>query len=366
MAPTSHTLHSPPITDPMRVAAGRASPSAQEAGAQVPPPVDKPASLTSRVVKLVKDSVNAWVDDNASSMGAALAYYTLFSVAPLLLIVLAIVSLVFDAEAARGQIFEQLRGMMGNDGAAAVEGLVQSMSQPSKGILGTLIGMVVLAIGATTVFAELQNDLDRIWRAPARPQSSGVWSLIRARVLSFGMVLAIGFLLLVSLAINAAVSAWGSWTAPAGYEAIGQIINFVISFGVVTVAFAMIYKFMPRVRIQWHDVWVGAAITALLFSVGKLLIGLYIGKSGVVSGFGAASSIVVLLVWVYYSAQIFLMGAELTWVYSHEFGSRRGQVRPTSSVAQLVAEDAPMERQVHTTQGAATAAASPAGTVAKG
>lgn len=358
MPPVSQTLTAssrPPITDPMRVAAGHA-PSAEQAAAQVPPPMDPPVPLSRRIVKLVKDAVNAWVDDNASSMGAALAYYTLFSVAPLLLIVLAIVSMVFDAEAARGQVFEQLRGMMGADGAAAVEGLVQSMGQPSKGILGTLIGMVVLAIGATTVFAELQNDLDRIWRAPARPQSSGIWSLIRARVLSFGMVLAIGFLLLVSLAINAAVAAWGSWTAPAGYEIVGQVINFLISYGVVTVAFAMIYKFMPRVHIQWHDVWVGAALTSLLFSVGKLLIGLYIGKSGVVSGFGAASSIVVLLVWVYYSAQIFLMGAELTWVYAHEFGSRRGQVRPTSSVAQLVAEDAPAERQVHTTAGARGAA----------
>lgn len=295
------------------------------------PRTDVPApagSLPVRVWRVARQSVDAFVDDNAASMGAALSYYTLFSIAPLLLIVLAIAGLVFDAEAARGQVFDQLRGLLGNDGAAAVEGLLQSMSQPSKGALGTLIGAVVLVIGATTVFAELQNDLDRIWRAPVRPVTSGLWSLLRTRLLSFGMVLAIGFLLLVSLVLNAAISAWGSWTAPDGWEAAGQIVNFVLGFLFTTGAFALIYKFMPRVRIQWRDVFVGAALTSLLFTIGKLLIGLYIGKSGVVSGFGAASSVVVLLVWVYWSAQIFLLGAELTWVYAHEFGSRRGQARP--------------------------------------
>ncbi|MEF7616292.1 YihY/virulence factor BrkB family protein [Aquincola sp. MAHUQ-54] len=284
-----------------------------------------PAPLASRIVRLVRQSVDAWISDNASSMGAALAYYTLFSVAPLLLIVLTIVGLVFDQEAARGQIFDQLRGLMGPEGAAAVEALLESMNKPAAGVIGTLIGFVVLVIGATTVFAELQTDLDQIWRVPARQASTGVWALLRSRLLSFGMVLAIGFLLLVSLVVNAAISAWGSWTAPEGWEAAGQAVNFVISFGFTTAAFALIYKFMPRVHIHWRDVWVGAALTALLFTVGKLLIGLYIGKSGLVSGLGAASSIVVLLVWVYYSAQIFLMGAELTWVYAHEFGSRRGQ-----------------------------------------
>lgn len=310
-------------------------------GAEPAPPAALATSMPRRIWRLVRQSVDAFVDDNAASMGAALSYYTLFSIAPLLLIVLAIAGLVFDAEAARGQVFDQLRGLLGSDGATAVEGLLQSMSQPEKGALGTLIGAVVLVIGATTVFAELQNDLDRIWRAPARPVTSGLWSLVHTRLLSFGMVLAIGFLLLVSLVINAAISAWGSWTAPAGWEAIGQVVNFVLGFAFTTAAFALIYKFMPRVHIQWRDVLVGAALTSLLFTVGKLLIGLYIGKSGVVSGFGAASSVVVLLVWVYWSAQIFLLGAELTWVYAHEFGSRRGQPRPQGAAGATTAAGAP-------------------------
>lgn len=290
-------------------------------------------SLATGVVRLVREAATAWVDDYAPSMGAAIAYYTLFSLAPVLLIALAIAGLVFDAEAARGQVFEQLRMLLGNDGATAVEGLLQSMGKPANGILGTLIGLAVLVVGATTVFGELQSALDRIWRAPVRDPHTGLWSLIHGRLLSFGMVLAIGFLLLVSLVVNAGLAAWGSWSAPTGWEVVGQALNFVLSFAFITAAFAMIYRFMPRVRIRWPDVWVGAAITALLFTVGKLLIGLYIGKSGVVSGFGAASSIVALLVWVYYSAQVFLFGAELTWVYAHLFGSRKGQERPAPVIA---------------------------------
>lgn len=280
-------------------------------------------SVGRRTGLLLRTAAQAWVDDYAPSMGAALAYYTLFSIAPLLLIVLALLGLFFDAEAARGEVFGQLRNLMGDDGAAAVQGMIDSMGQKSHGTWGTIIGAVVLVIGATTVFGELQDALDRIWRAPARDGQSGLWSLLRSRFLSFGMVLSIGFLLLVSLVLNAALAAWGHWSAPAGWEVVGQVLNFVVSLAFTTAAFALIYRLMPRVRIAWADVWFGATVTAVLFTIGKLLIGLYIGKSGVVSGFGAASSIVVLLVWVYYSAQIFLMGAELTWAYAHLFGSRR-------------------------------------------
>jgi membrane protein len=284
----------------------------------------------STVWRLAKEAASSWSDDYAPSMGAALAYYTTFSAAPLILIVVSVAGLVFGQEAARGEIFAQLRGLIGEQGAVAVEGLLQSVSKPKDGALGTVIGIVVLLIGATTVFAELQDALDRIWRAPARTRSSGLWTLIRARVLSFGMILGIGFLLMVSLVVSAALSALGNWWAPifGGWELLLQGVNLLVSFALITVIFALIYKIMPRARVEWRDVWIGASVTALLFSIGKSLIGLYIGRSGVTSGFGAAGSLAVLLVWVYYSAQIFLLGAEFTWVYAHSHGSRRGQAVP--------------------------------------
>jgi len=280
---------------------------------------------------LIKESVSAWIDDYAASMGAALAYYTLFSIAPLLLIVIAVAGFFFGEEAAQGEILAQLRGLIGDEGAIAVQGLLKSASRPAEGVIATVAGLFVLVLGATTVFGELQNALDRIWRVPAVKEGGGIWKLIRTRLLSFGMVLGIGFLLLVSLVASAALSALGKWWDGlfGSWEGLLQIINFVVSFAVITGLFGMIYKILPRVKIDWHDVWVGAAVTALLFSIGKSLIGLYLGKSSVASGFGAAGSFVVLLVWVYYSAQIFLLGAEFTWVYAHTFGSRKGQPRPT-------------------------------------
>jgi membrane protein len=280
--------------------------------------------------RLMKDAAIAWRDDYAPSMGAALAYYTTFSAAPLLLIVVSVAGLVFGQEAARGEIFNQLRGMIGEEGALAMQGLLQSVNKPAEGAFATLIGVTVLLIGATTVFAELQDSLDRIWRAPVRDRSGGLWRLLRARVLSFGMILGIGFLLMVSLVVSAALSALGRWWAPmfGAWELLLQGVNLLVSFMLITVIFALIYKIMPRVHVAWRDVWVGASVTALLFSIGKSLIGLYIGHSGVTSGFGAAGSLAVILLWVYYSAQIFLLGAEFTWVYAHTLGSRRGEPRP--------------------------------------
>ena len=273
---------------------------------------------------LCRQAVSAWIDDYAMSMGAALAYYTLFSIAPLLLIVISIAGLVFGADAARGHIFAELRDLMGEDGAAAVQALLQSVNKPAQGVLGTIVGIVLLGVGAISVFGELQNALDRIWRAPGRAGSGGVWALVRARLLSFGMVLGIGFLLILSLVASAAVAALGKFAAPlfGSWVVLAELLNLVVSFALVTVTFAMIYKIIPRVRIGWRDVWIGAAVTALLFSIGKSLIGLYLGRSTFASGFGAAGSLVVLLVWMYYSAQIFLLGAEFTWVYAHVHGSR--------------------------------------------
>ena len=229
----------------------------------------------------------------------------------------------FGQEAARGEILLQLSGLMGEQGAAAVQSMLQAVNKPREGIVATLIGIALLVVGATTVFGELQDALDRIWRAPARAKSSGIFNLLRVRLLSFSMVMGIGFLLMVSLVASAALAALGKWWSPmfGAWETLAQWVNFVFSFGMVTVIFAMIYKIMPRTKVQWRDVWVGAAVTALLFTVGKHLIGLYIGKSSVASGYGAAGSLVVVLVWVYYSAQIFLLGAEFTWVYARSYGS---------------------------------------------
>ena len=274
------------------------------------------------IFNLIKAAASSWIDDYAQSMGAALAYYTLFSIAPLLLIVIAIAGQIFGVEAARGEIVGQLQELMGRQGAQAIQDLLESVHKPAESVFAAVTGIAFLLIGATTVFGELQDALDRIWRAPKRKNGS-LWNLLRARVLSFGMIMGIGFLLMVSLAASAALAAiaklWGplfvEWTL------LANAINLLVSFTFITVLFAMIYKIMPRVKVAWADVWIGASVTAFLFTVGKFVIGVYIGKSGLASGFGAAGSLVVVIVWVYYSAQIFLMGAEFTWAYAHTFGS---------------------------------------------
>jgi len=276
---------------------------------------------------MLRDTVSSWLDDYAPSMGAALAFYTLFSLAPLLLIVISVAGLVVGQDVAREQLLEQLSGLVGDDAARTIQTVLQSLNRPESGLIGTVVGVVVLIIGATTVFAELQDALDRIWRAPLRPARSGLWRLLRARLLSLGLVLGIGFLLLVSLVVSTGLAVLGKWWAPwFGDKAyIASLLDIVVSLSFITVMFAVIYKWMPRVTVAWRDVFVGAALTAVLFTVGKTLIGLYIGRSGVASPFGAAASLVVLLLWVYYSAQIFLLGAEFTWVYARRYGSLKGQ-----------------------------------------
>ncbi len=296
-----------------------------------------------RIWGLFRDAFSSWSADYAPSMGAALSYYTLFSIAPLLVIVIAVAGFFFGADEVRGTLFAQLSGLMGDEGAEAVEGMMQSANEPKEGLISTIVGFIVLAAAATTVFAELQSALDRIWRAPAREQSSGIWTLIRTRLLSFGMILAIAFVLIVSLVISTALAAvgkwWGSWFG--AWETLAHIFNLLVSFGIITLLFALIYKIIPRVDVAWHDVWVGAAVTSLLFTIGKFLIGLYLGKSDVGSAFGAASSLVIVMVWVYYSAQIFLLGAEFTWVYAHEYGSRKGIPRP-GALSSLPVENHPV------------------------
>jgi membrane protein len=284
---------------------------------------------------LIRKSVMAWIDDYAPSMGAALAYYTLFSAAPLLIITIAVAGLFFGQEAAQGEIVAQIQGLIGREGAIVVQVLLKSARDPVQDIFAMVVSIITLVIGATTVFAELQSDLDRIWRVPASAKENNILNLLRSRLLSFGLVLGLGFLLLVSLVVSAAIAALGTWWNGIfnGWEVLLHALEFSVSLASSTLLFAMIYKIMPRARIAWRDVWIGAAVTALLFGSGKSLIGLYLGKAGVASGFGAAGSLVVLLVWVYFAAQIFLLGAEFTWVYSHEYGSNSAQTRSESAPA---------------------------------
>jgi membrane protein len=283
---------------------------------------------------LAKAAASGWVDDYAQSMGAALAYYTMFSLAPLLLIVVSIAGLIFGDEAARGEIFSQLEGMLGAPGALAVQGLLESVRKPTESVVAAAVGVVVLLIGATSVLGELQDALDRIWRAPDSAGHSGLADLVRARLLSLGMILGIGFLLIVSLFASAALAALRKWWGPVlgDWTATASAIELGSSLLLTTVIFAMIYKIVPRVQILWKDVWIGAACTSLLFTAGKFVIGFYIGRSGIASGFGAAASLVVVLVWVYYSAQIFLLGAEFTWAYAHKFGSRTEESSQRSAI----------------------------------
>lgn len=268
----------------------------------------------------------AWLDDYVPSMGAALAYYTMFSLAPLLLIVVSVAGMVFGEDAARGEIQAQLQGLMGEQGASAVQALLASVREPAEGLTATVVGLVLLLVGATTVFGELQDAMDRIWHVPGRQRPSGWLSLVRTRLLSFGMILAIGFLLVVSLVASATLAAMGRRWGPVfgHWQALVEGVNAVVSFGVVAVMFGLIYKVMPRQRVRFQDVWLGAVLAALLFTLGKSLIGAYIGRSGVASGFGAAGSLVVVLSWVYFSAQILLIGAAFSVAHARTFGPKRG------------------------------------------
>lgn len=279
-------------------------------------------SLLKKAWLLTRDAVLAWFSDFAPSMGAALAYYTIFSLAPMLVIVIAIAGFFFGQEAAQGEIVMQLRDIVGTTAASAIEGLLKSASEPGQGIIAATLGIVTLVIGATAVFAELQSALDRIWKIPP-DNKGGIVGVLRKRLLSFGMVMGLGFMLLISLVLSAILAALGKWWSSmlGGWTIVLEALNISVSFAVVTGLFAMIYKFMPRASIPWRDVWVGAIVTALLFTIGKFLIGLYLGKASIGSSFGAAGSLVVLLAWVYYSAQIFLFGAEFTRVFALRYGS---------------------------------------------
>ncbi len=280
-----------------------------------------------KLFQLIKEAVTAWIDDFAPSMGAAISYYTIFSLAPLLIIVIAVAGAIFGEEAVRGQIVGQLQSMMGEEGAKAVQTMIKAANEPTKGLVASAVSFVLLLVGATTVFAELQSALDRIWHVPEKAKPQGIWAVIRARILSMGLILGLAFLLMVSLVTAAAVAALGTLANSMlpGSELLLQALNIAISVGLSTLLFAMIFKYMPSISIEWRNVWVGAAVTAVMFEVGKWGISLYIGKSGTTETFAAAGSVVVLLLWVYYAAQIFLLGAEFTKVWANAHGSTTGQ-----------------------------------------
>ncbi len=272
---------------------------------------------------VVKGTFNEWIDDDVPTHAASLAYYTIFSIAPTLIIAVAVAGSIFGAEAARGEIQQQIQGLVGESGAKVIEDMMASAAKPGSGVIASILGVLILIFGATGVFAALQTALNHIWGV-APTKTNGVISFLRTRLLSFGMVLGVGFLLLTSLVVSAGLSALGNWLNSGEFVRVWQTANLAVSFGVVTVLFAMIYKILPDVRIAWRDVWLGAAVTAVLFTIGKFLIGLYIGKSSVASSYGAAGSFAVLLVWVYYSAMVLFIGAEFTQVYATTFGSLRG------------------------------------------
>lgn len=273
--------------------------------------------------ELVKQTVSEWIDQGVSRMGAALAFYTLFAMAPLFVIVLAIAGVWFGEEAARRELFSQVSGLVGSAGGEAIQALVSAANKPKTGAWAAVIAVATLFVGATGVFVQLQDALNSIWgvrRVPGR----GLRNFIKDRLLSFALIVGIGFLLLVSLVVSAGLSALGKFMVGLLPEqgTIWQGINFVVSFGVITLLFAMIFKVLPDVKIAWRDVWIGAILTALLFNLGKFLLGLYLGRSSVTSAYGAAGSLVIVLLWVYYSAQILFFGAKFTQIYSTKHGSR--------------------------------------------
>jgi membrane protein len=271
---------------------------------------------------LLKQTCIEWYNDNTFTLGAALAYYTVFSIAPVLIIAIAVAGLIFSQEAAREQLTQEVSETVGQQVALALNDLIRYAQSPQQGILATIISVVVLIVGATSLFAQLQYSLNTIWNVQPKP-GRGLWGVLRDRILSFTLVVSIGFLLLVSLAVSAALAALGKFLSGAGLPggaALWQIVNAALSFGFITLLFALIYKFLPDVHIAWNDVWIGAAVTGLLFTAGKHLIALYLGQTNAVSPYGAAGSLVVVLLWVYYSSQILLLGAEFTEVYACRSG----------------------------------------------
>ena len=273
---------------------------------------------------LIREMATSWSDHNASRLGAALAYYSIFSLGPLLVIAISVAGLFLNSDETRNAVSGELRNLLGDSGAQAVNAMLAGAAGHSTaGIVSTLLGLGTLLFAAIGVVVQLKDALNTVWDVKP-PSGGGVWKFIRTYLVSLGGVLGVGFLLLVSMLMSTALAAIGKVVAPFLPDFALHALDFALSFAVITVLFAMMFKLLPDADIAWHDVWLGAAVTSLLFDFGKLAIGLYIGKQGLESTYGAAASIVVVLIWVYYSAQILLMGAEFTHVYALRFGSLKG------------------------------------------
>ena len=272
------------------------------------------------IYRHILEVISIWNGVNASTMGAAVAFYTIFAIAPLFILVLALAGTVFGHQAAQRELFGEVKGLIGNSGSEAIQSILSAANRPKASLIAAIIGFTTLFIGASSVFMQLQQSLNAIWNV--RATSKGVRVFIKYRLLSFAALLGIGFLLLVSLIISAGLDAAGEWIdniAPVGLI-FWRIVNFAVSLGIITLLFALIFKVLPDVIISWRDVWIGASVTALLFTIGKVLLGAYLGRSSVGSAYGAAGSFVVVLLWVYYSTQILLFGAASVRVYANRYG----------------------------------------------
>ncbi|HLP17176.1 MAG TPA: YihY/virulence factor BrkB family protein [Bacteroidota bacterium] len=287
--------------------------------------------------EVLKESFSKFVDDNVPKLGASLSYYTVFSLAPLLIIIIAVAGFIFGTDAAQGRIYDEIESLVGKDSALLIQTAIKKSADTGAGILATVISFVTLIIGSVTVFIELQDSLNIIWKVKAKPAEGAIKSFLRTRFISFTLIISIGFLLLVSLVISAGLTALGNFFS--AYVPVPvfvlQVLNNLLSLAVISVLFGMIFRILPDVELSWKDVRVGSIVTALLFVVGKYLIGLYIGGSTLGSTYGAAGSLAILLVWVFYSSQILFFGAEFTFVYAEKLGSK---IMPSEHAVKVTVE----------------------------
>jgi membrane protein len=330
-------LETPSSIEQARAQAGGPEATPQERGCNSSAAVNQASAMKPRAAwQFLRDAYHDWVMDDAPRLGAALAYYTLFAIAPLLIIAIAVAGLVFGREAAQARLVSELARVVGTSGAEAISALIENGRKHQTGAVATIIGSATLLIGASGAFLELKGALNRVW--DVKETRRGWWRFVGDRLAAFALVLAVGFLLMASLVVSAALSAAGALlqSYASGPLLVLQGINMAISLAVITMLFALIFKLLPDASIAWRDVWVGATMTSALFAVGKAAIGLYLGHSGLTSAYGAAGSVVVLIVWVYYFAQIFYFGAELTQAYARAHGSHRDRVRSHSRSAKVV------------------------------
>jgi membrane protein len=273
---------------------------------------------------IFKRALAGWWNDDVPRLGASLAFYTLFALAPILVVAIAIGGLVFGEEAVRGQVVGQIQGLIGREGAVAVQAMLEAAARPSSTLAASVAGAITFFLGATGAFLELQTALNIIWRVRPKSRGNYIRQLLKQRLISFGLAVAIGFLLLTSLLVSAALAAIHAYMGNAfpGVLVLWEALNVVVSLAVITLLFALVYKVLPDRKLSWGNVWVGALVTAGLFTIGKLVIGLYLGTTSVASSYGAAGSVIVILIWVYYSSQVVLLGAELTREYVDKFSRR--------------------------------------------